>query len=397
MAKRICYALLMATVFFLAAMVSLWRVQPVSQAQSSGIAMTKVLNKASNVVRVGEVLSFTIALTNESAFTLTGVTLVDNYDNAVLAFASAMPPQDGHDAGTAVITWSNVAVPPLPPGQSVSVTVVFTAEHPKSEVVNFARAQDIIHSTGSLSFTAETSQTQEALGGSAPVFKTLWPTGTLPLAGLPVTFTHLITNDGAAFLTYLPLTDTYDAVFLEYHLAIPTPTTISPPGLLVWDNLASPAYFGPITPFQTIVVTTVFTATTDVITTINQASTRGARDAYDNDLAAGEAQAPITILPAPSGTPTLEPTPAPTLTPTATPTKKPKPSSDDRPAPPSTPVPAPTATPTTTPTNIPFPTTLPETGQGQAPALILLGLGSGALALGWYSLRGKKRMASPKK
>lgn len=390
MVKRVCYTLLIAIAIFVAAMVSLWRAQPVSQAQGSGIAMTKVLNKESNVVRVGEVLSFTIALTNESAFTLTNVTLVDNYDNTVLAFAGAIPPQDEHDAGTAVITWTNVAVPPLSSGQSVSVTVVFTAEHPKSAVVNFARAQDIIHSTGSLSFTAETSQTQEAIGGSAPVFKTLWQTGTLPLAGLPVTFTHLITNDGAAFLTYLPLTDTYDAAFLEYHFAIPTPTIISPPGLLVWDNLASPAYFGPITPFQTIIVTTVFTATTDVITTINQASTQGARDEYDNDLAAGEAQAPITILPAPTDTPTREPTPAPTLTPTATPTKKPEKSSGDTSAPTSTPVPAPTATPTTTPTSVPFPTTLPETGQEQPVELILIGLGLVMVVLGWYSLRGQK-------
>lgn len=266
----------------------------------------------------------------------------------------------------------------LIPGQSISVTVVFTAERPKSAVVNYARAQDIIHSMGTISFTAETSQTPEAIGGSAPVFKSLWLTNTLLVAGFPITFTHRITNDGAAFLTYLPLTGTYDAAFLDYHFAIPTPTIISPPGLLVWDNLADPAYFGPITPFQTIIVTTVFTATTDVLTTVNQASTQGDRVEYDNDLAAGETQVPIVILPAPTDTPTLEPTPAPTLTPTPTPTKKRKKSSDDAPAP------------TSTPTNVSFPSILPETGQGQTRGFVLLGLGLGSLGLGWYSLRRQK-------
>jgi len=92
MIKRVAYIFGLSVTFLLLAMVSLWLAQPASQAQGGGIAMTKVLNKTSNVVRVGEVLTFTIALTNESVFTLTGVTLVDNYDSSVLAFAGAAPP-----------------------------------------------------------------------------------------------------------------------------------------------------------------------------------------------------------------------------------------------------------------------------------------------------------------
>ena len=73
---------------------------------------------------------------------------------------------------------------------------------------------------------------------------------------------HILTNDGAAFITFLPLTDTYDPAFLQFHFAVPTPTITSPPGLLVWADLTT--YFGNITPFQTIVMTTVFTATAQV-------------------------------------------------------------------------------------------------------------------------------------
>src|SRR5690606_8709332 len=129
---------------------------------------------------------------------------------------------------------------------------------------------------GAISQTAETSRTQEAVGGAAPVVKALFPANAAPQAGLPVTFTHLITNDGAAVMTRLPLTDTYDPAFWQFISAIPTPTIISPPGLLVWPDLTD--NFGDIPPFGTVVVTTVFTATTEVLTTVNRASTEGARD-----------------------------------------------------------------------------------------------------------------------
>jgi hypothetical protein len=256
-------------------------------------------------------------------------------------------------------------------------------------VVNFARAQDIIHSSGALSYTAETSQTQDAIGGSAPVFKTSWPTGTIPITGLPITFTHLITNDGAALMTFLPLTDTYDAVALQFNYAIPTPTIISPPGLLVWSNLASTTYFGPISPFQTIVVTTVFTAVTNVISAVNEASTEGAQDEYDNDMTGGQAQVPIIILPAPTDTPTPEPTPADTATPVPTNTPKPRQEEQPAPAPTATATPIPFPTATATATSVPFPTVLPETGRSNAVNLALLLVGVGLLAAGWAFLARK--------
>lgn len=292
--KLLSRTLLIALALMGLTWLSLWQVREVSRAQGSGpISLTKVLNRSGNVVRVGEILSFTIALTNNSAFTLTGVTLVDTYDQTTLAFAGATPPESSVDPGTGTIRWDNVAAATIPPGQSVAVTVVFTAEHPKTAIVNAARTEAITHTAGQITETAETSRTQEAIGGNAPIVKFLAP-GATPQAGLPVTFTHIITNDGAALLTFLPLTDTYDPAFLEFRWAIPTPTITSPPGIIVWDDLTN--YFGDIQPFATVVITTVFSATTQVLNTVNQASTEGARDQYDNDLTAGQAQVPITII-----------------------------------------------------------------------------------------------------
>ncbi len=308
--RPLLHVLSMAMGLVAITLTSLIFVQQISLAQGSAITMTKVLNKSSNTVRVGEVLSFTIALTNTSGFTFTNVTVIDDYDTSVLAFARAEPPQDTLDTGAGTITWLNVATPAIPPGGSFFITVVFTAEHPKPTVVNAARSQDLVLSSGAISDTANASETQESIGGSAPLLKSLLNTDS-PQVGDVMTFTHVISNDGLATLTRLPLSDTYNSLYLEFVSAVPTPTVMTPVGLLQWADLTND--FGDIPPFGTVVVTTVFVAKTDVLTTFNEASTAGAQDEYANDLAPGAALVPILII----GPDTADPTATPT--PTATP------------------------------------------------------------------------------
>lgn len=273
-------------------LLSLAQIQRISRAQGS-VTLNKVLNRTSPVVRVGEVLSFTITLVNDAGFTLTNVTMVDTYNSSVLAFAGGAPAPDGIDAGSGVLTWTNVAAPPISPGQTLTFTVFFTAEHPRTAVVNRVRAQDITGTMGAISDTNATDEIDEAIGGQAPLFKAIFPPGSVPQVGFPVTFTHIITNDGAALMTYLPLTDTYNAAILQFNFAIPSPTLTSP-GMLVWADLTTD--FGDIPPFGTVVVTTVFTAMAQFNGSVNQASTAGALDEFNNNLAAGFAQAPITII-----------------------------------------------------------------------------------------------------
>ncbi len=291
---RLLAVLLVAFGLLFITMLSLLHMPYLSQAQGGAITMTKTLNRSSNVVRVGEVLTFTIALTNSSGFTLTNVTLIDHYEQNIMGFAWAAPAQNLLNTGSGLVTWTNVATPPIPPGQSISVTVALTVEHPQAATVNAAKAQDIVSDMGATFQNVETNRTQDAIGGRAPVFKSTSPFTFTPQAGLPITFTHVITNDGAALMTFLPLTDTYNPTYLEFNFAVPTPSITSPPGLLVWSDLTT--YFGSIAPFETVVVTTVFTATTQVINTVNQASTKGARDEYNNNLAPGLALVPIIII-----------------------------------------------------------------------------------------------------
>ncbi|MBI1878327.1 MAG: LPXTG cell wall anchor domain-containing protein [Chloroflexi bacterium] len=345
------------------------------------MTLDKFLN-GSPVVRVGQALSFTIILTNDAGFTLTNVTLVDNYSQNVLGFAGATPGPDSVDPATGTIIWNNVAAPPLAPGQTLMFTVFFTAEHPQTAVVNMVRAQDITGTGTAISDTNDSDQIDESIGGRAPIDKEISPPGSAPQVGLPVTFTHLITNDGAAIMTFLPLTDTYNPAVLQFNFAIPTPTITSPPGLLVWTDLTND--FGDIPPFGTIVVTTVFTTLASFVGDVNQASTAGARDQYDNDLADGFDQVPITII-ADENNKTNnnnndddeEDTPAPTATmpvlSTATPAIIPTPEQS--------------ITDTTQVTDTSTLKYLPETGHRAAGSWLTLVGGFSLLALGWYLYR----------
>jgi hypothetical protein len=284
-----------------------------------------------------------------------------------------------------VLTWTNVANPPLVPGQTLTFTVFFTTEHPQTAVVNFARAQDITGTMNAISDSLATDQIDDAIGGSTPISKFLTQAGGPIQAGSPLTFTQIITNDGAAFITFLPLTDTYNPAFLEFHFALPTPTITSPPGLLVWTDLTT--YFGSITPFYSIVVTTVFTATADGGNTTNQASIENARDEFSNDLTAGQAQAPITII---GDTPTSTPT-------SGSDDDDDDDDDDDTSAPTATPAALATATPATTIivpqstlTDSASPRYLPDTGHREAaPVGLYIAVFSAAIA-GWLLLSLKK-------
>ena len=373
--KSLFHVLLISFTLLLLVFISLWQVQQVSLAQGGSIDLSKTLNRTTNVVRVGEVLSFTIALTNNSTFSLTQVTLIDDYNQDVMRYAGASRTPGSLNQTTGEITWD---VAPVLPNQTITLTLVFTAEHPQTAVVNYARAEDLIWSDNSMGQSAETSRTQDAIGGAAPIFKSLHPPDAIPLVGLPITFTHIITNDGAALMTRLPLTDTYDPNFLQFSSAIPAPTIISQTaGLLVWTDLTD--YFGDLPPFSSIVVTTVFTAATQVLNTVNSASTEGALDVYDNDLTAGATQVPITII---------ETMPAATTTPTR---QNDNDNDEDEATPAATATPFPSQTPAVITTTATGPLYLPETGWHPVNKLMVPILGLMLLVLGWTLASRHKR------
>ncbi len=326
MLKKLLFILLsiFIPVFIVATILSIFTTQPVL-AQSDQIVVEKRLGRTSNIVHVGEYLTFTIRVENRASFTVTQLPLRDDYNADVLAYvdASQMPTSFTTGTGTQQIVWADLTdnFGDLAPGQVVTVVVGFIAEHPTPAVVNRAEVYDVIGDGGGLPGAGSDSDPSESIGGSAPLHKQI-ADGVTPTVGLPITFSITITNDGYTTMTVAPLIEDYDPAFLQYSYAIPPPDFIyTPTGVLTWTDVTS--WFGDIPAFGTVNITAVFTALQSIDNTTNQAEVRGARDWYDNELAAGADDVPIQIIVGPGPTATPAPTdvpspsnPAPTATPT---------------------------------------------------------------------------------
>jgi len=370
-AHRLILALAIAS-FALAALGLVLSTQSARAQAGDDIYVDKRLGRADPVVHIGEYLTFTILIRNDTAFTVTTLPLSDTYNAAVLAYADAVPPPDAVDEGTGRIDWADLTTyfGDVLPGAQIVVVVGFVAEHPAPAVVNAAEVHDALGTGGALSGTTSIDDGADAVGGSSPVDKELLA-GLLPQVGHPLTFTVIITNDGFTTMTVVPLVDTYDPSLLAFSYAVPPPDLVDAVGgTLTWTDLT--VWTGDIPAHAATSVTTVFTALAAIDGAINGAEVTGASDWYDNDMAGGADQVPITII-------------GPAPTPTATP----KPKKKDQPAPTATATPAAlTPTPTATPV-VPL---LPETGrtdpaEGTGLLAALLVLGSLIALLGRFHRR----------
>jgi len=331
------------------------------------IFVDKQLGRADPVVHVGEYLTFTILIRNDTAFTVTTLPLADTYNAAVLGYADAVPPPDVVDESAGQLDWADLTgfFGDLPPDREIVVVVGFIAEHPQTAVVNAAEVHDAVGTSGALSGTTSIDDGTESIGGSSPVDKELLA-GLSPQVGQPLTFTVIITNDGFTTMTVAPLVDTYNPAWLAFNYAVPPPDRIDVSGgVLTWTDLT--VWTGDVPAQASISVTTVFTALGATGDAMNRAEVVGASDWYGNDMGGGADDVPITII-----------GPTPTPAPTATPEQK-----RDKDKEKSTPTPVVlTLTPTATP-EVPL---LPETGDAGQPSdgrlfAVLLGLGAATVLL----------------
>lgn len=266
------------------------------QAQDPEISVNKQLGRSDPVVYVGQYLTFTIDIVNNSLFTVTTLPLTDDYNESVLAYVDASVPYSSIDTNTGQIEWDDLTTTfgDLPPDQSVTIIVGFIAEHPEATVVNYAEVHDAEGTGGSLGNSDDTNQDGESVGGSAPLEKRI-DDDIVPEVGMPLTFTISITNDGYTTMTVVPLLENYDPDFLQYSFANPPPDTIDEiNGELTWDDLTT--YFGDVSAQQAISLTAVFTALASIDETTNSASVSAAQDWYGNDMAGGSDLVPILII-----------------------------------------------------------------------------------------------------
>jgi hypothetical protein len=296
---------------------------PTQPARAQGaIYVDKQLGRDSNLVHVGEYLTFTIEIVNNAAFNVTTLPLTDTFNSDVLAYHDAAP-CGPDDMGTDWLHWDDLTDcfgGDLAPGQQVLLIVGFIAEHPQPAVVNYAEVHDAEGVGGALGGATAVSTDTESIGGSSPVNKELLlAAGSAllpPQVGMPLTFTVVITNDGYTTMTTAPLLDTYDPNWLAFSYAVPPPDQVDAAnGTLTWHDVVASRGTGPVPPHGTLEVLTVFTALAAIDGSANSVEVSGATDWYGNDLAGGSDQVPIIIIDAP--TPTAAPTPTPTTVPVA--------------------------------------------------------------------------------
>ena len=134
---------------------------------------------------------YTVAVTNSGDTTATNVTLTDELP-AGLTFISSTPEAASSDGAT--VTWS---LGDIPPGESVSVTMMLTAAN-VGEQINTATALSVEGISGQ--DTALTS----VIPGSLQLAKS-GPEQTI--SGDDLTYEITVTNDGAGALTNIVLTD----------------------------------------------------------------------------------------------------------------------------------------------------------------------------------------------
>jgi LPXTG-motif cell wall-anchored protein len=351
---------------------------PSAQTGTLSMEISKRL-QGSDVIQVGQELTFTIRITNTGTISITTLPLIDEYESSILQLERTIPLSSTNivtpATGGGLITWSDLTTDtvfgPLNPGQSIEIITVFRAIAPRVATVNRARIGAAV-GFGGREYTGDgRSSSGDAIGGQVIVRKGL-VTDTVAASGLPLTFTITISNDGTADLTRIPLRDTFDLTYLQFASAIPTPTLTSTAtiteGVLEWDNVLTGLGLTRLRPGEIITVTTVFTALRSVEAAfINRAEASGVRDEFDDEVQAPrQAEVPIRIIPGPAE-----------ATPTSTPTPSPVPREEPQPR--DTPVPAtPTATPTPTVENtatatpevagiaatptVAAPATLPRTG-----------------------------------
>ncbi len=292
---KLTFAVLLAMAALMASL--LLFLQPHIRAQTvDDISVTKQLGRSDPTVFVGEYLTFTIDIVNNSSFNVTRLPLSDDYNADVLGFVDAVPPPDSIDESTGSLDWNNLidTFGELAPGESVQVVVGFIAEHPETAIVNYADVHDALGTGGELDGGDSDDEIDESVGGSSPVRKELAPE-VQPQEGLPLTFTISITNDGYTTMTVAPLVDRYNPAWITFSYAAPPPDAVDAAnGVLTWTDVTS--WTGDIPPHGVISVTTVFTALETVTQTTNQAEVAHARDWYSNDLGIGSDLVPIEIV-----------------------------------------------------------------------------------------------------
>ncbi|HHN93813.1 MAG TPA: DUF11 domain-containing protein, partial [Anaerolineae bacterium] len=255
-----------------------------------GLEMTKEATPTQVVP--GEMITYTIRLTNTGQSVISPLVLTDTLPSPLLDYVvgSGRPSDPDTIAGQTLI-WRDLG--PLNPAQAIAVTFAVTVTGTPSEpLVNVAFAGGGTP-TGTITGTGTTTVT---VGRPAvEVIKQLterdWFNGVF-------TFTIRVRNVGSSTLDIVPLADDYDYRYLRFVAAAPySPTVVDhASGWIAWDDLTQ-SFGRDLVPDDQFVVTTTFIAVADITQTVNTAIVTGAVDTGGNPADEDDDDEPITAVP----------------------------------------------------------------------------------------------------
>ncbi|MBN2027895.1 MAG: DUF11 domain-containing protein [Actinobacteria bacterium] len=202
------------------------------------ITVTKTLDDADGFVPVGDSLSYTIRVQNTGNTYIPVVPMSDTYDPIYLTYTGAMPPSDTAVPGT--ITWNDVSGGSgLLPGQFVDITVNFTAAavgttpdtDDTASVSTFDEHGDPVSDS-------DTDTSLTITGPGLTVTKTLNDGDGFVPVGSAFSYTIRVENTGdTEIVDPVPMTDTYDPIYLTYTGATP-PSDTAVPGTITWNDVS---------------------------------------------------------------------------------------------------------------------------------------------------------------
>ncbi len=192
-----------------------------------------LVSPSDGVCVIGDPVSFTLQITNTGNTTLNSVGAVDTYNNTKLTYVSASLTPNVISSNH--VDWTNVG--PLAPGQSVTITVNFTAIAADAPTTNSIA----ITATGGV--TANHTANVTINNPRITLAKTRLSSSPANI-GSNVVFRIVATNDGTSAIASLPIEDTFSGANFEF-VSATVPPDASGNGSLLWLDVTGAGNLAP--------------------------------------------------------------------------------------------------------------------------------------------------------
>lgn len=282
------------------------------QANQLSLEITKTL-EGSNVVQVGQYLTFTVQIRNTGLITITKLPLIDEYDASTLQAIRFTPAPSTNSVGR--LEWSDLTdlagFGDLAPGASFKVITVFRTIRISDNVINQARVEAAVGAGGQAGVPVEDQQNSQVQGGRVIIEKSLAPQP-IRLDNPALTWIIQVRNAGYADLLTVPVEDRFDPGYLRFISASPAPDRIDQvAGTLGWKNMLASLGIQRLQPGQIVTATTTFAVLAPIDNlVVNRIVGTDVRDEFGNAVEAPrQADVRIRVIDVPDTRPTASPIP----------------------------------------------------------------------------------------